>query len=100
MNHSVGISDSYYRATEQELLQDYLHAIEHLTINGNETKLNKEIEKLKEKSTENEYIIKGKLDERDKQIKVLMKKHEKFEKLIQSLVDSGQVKPRIIVEST
>ena len=26
MNHSVGISDSYYRATEQELLQDYLRA--------------------------------------------------------------------------
>jgi integrase len=29
MNHSVGISDSYYRATEQELLEDYVfhHAI-------------------------------------------------------------------------
>jgi len=27
MNHSVGISDSYYRATEQELLEDYRHAL-------------------------------------------------------------------------
>jgi len=27
MNHSVGISDSYYRATENELLEDYLKAV-------------------------------------------------------------------------
>jgi hypothetical protein len=31
MNHSTGISDSYYRATENELL-DYLKAVEMLTI--------------------------------------------------------------------
>jgi len=93
MNHSVGISDSYYRATEQELLQDYLHAIEYLSINGNETKLTKEINYLKEKSKENEYIIKGKLEEKDKQIKELMKKQEKTDMLIQSLIDSGRVKP-------
>ena len=33
MNHSVGISDSYYRATENEILEDYLKAIDFLTIN-------------------------------------------------------------------
>ena len=33
MGHSVGISDSYYRATESELLEDYLKAIDFLTIN-------------------------------------------------------------------
>lgn len=33
MGHSVGISDSYYRATELELLEDYLKAIDFLTIN-------------------------------------------------------------------
>jgi integrase len=33
MGHSVGISDSYYRATEDELLDDYMKAIEFLTIN-------------------------------------------------------------------
>lgn len=47
MNHSVGISDSYYRATEQELLEDYLHATEYLSINGNETKIAKEINQIK-----------------------------------------------------
>jgi integrase len=94
LNHSVGISDSYYRATEQELLEDYLHAIEYLSINGNETKLTKEIEELREKSKENEYVITGKLHEKDKQILKLERKQEKFEQFIQSLIDSGQIKER------
>jgi hypothetical protein len=92
MNHSVGISDSYYRATEQELLEDYLHAIEHLSINGNETRLTKEIEELKEKSKENEYIIRGKIEEKDEQIKELRKRQEKTDLFIQSMIDSGQLK--------
>jgi hypothetical protein len=33
MGHSIGISDSYYRATESELLEDYLKAVNNLTIN-------------------------------------------------------------------
>ena len=32
MGHSVGISDSYYRPTENELLQDYLKTVDALTI--------------------------------------------------------------------
>lgn len=94
MNHSVGISDSYYRATEQELLEDYLNAIEYLSICGNETKLTKEIEALKEKSRVSKYIIEGKLHEKDEQIQKLEKKQEKFEQFIQSLIDSGQIKER------
>jgi hypothetical protein len=72
MNHSVGISDSYYRATEQELLEDYLHAVEHLSFNSNETKLTKEIEKIEEKSKENEFIMKGKLEEMRKELEPLL----------------------------
>jgi hypothetical protein len=30
--HSKGICDSYYRATEDELLEDYLKAVDFLTI--------------------------------------------------------------------
>ena len=32
IGHSVGLSDSYYRATEAELLEDYLKAIDFLTL--------------------------------------------------------------------
>ena len=49
MNHSVGISDSYYRATEKEVLEDYLKAIELLSINGNEQKLSKASSRVKRK---------------------------------------------------
>lgn len=32
MGHSTEISDSYYRATENELLEDYLKAVDFLII--------------------------------------------------------------------
>lgn len=35
MGHSIGISDSYYRITDDELLNDYLKTINLLTINEN-----------------------------------------------------------------
>jgi integrase len=42
MGHSTGISDSYYRPTENDLLQDYLKCIDVLTIND-EKSLQKKI---------------------------------------------------------
>ena len=32
MGHSTGISDSHYRATDDELLEDYLKVVDFLTI--------------------------------------------------------------------
>jgi hypothetical protein len=94
LSHSTGISDSYYRATEQELLDDYLKAMDSLTIDER-NKLKKRIDKLEEKNENEDYIIKARLHEKDEQINQLMKKQEKFELLIQSLIDSGQLKPTI-----
>ena len=67
MNHSTGISDSYYRATESELLEDYLKAIDSLTIN-NQNKLQKQVAVLSEKSREENIEMKTKLYERDNDI--------------------------------
>ena len=39
--------------------------------------------------------ISAQLQEKDKQIQTLVKKQEEFELLIQSLIDSGQLKPSI-----
>jgi hypothetical protein len=33
MDHKTGVSDSYWLPTEQDLLEDYLRAIDYLTIN-------------------------------------------------------------------
>ncbi|MGC2428774.1 MAG: hypothetical protein WA421_17195 [Nitrososphaeraceae archaeon] len=67
MNHSTGISDSYYRATEAELLEDYLKAIDSLTIN-NQNRLQKQVAVLSEKSSQESIEMKTKLCERDNDI--------------------------------
>jgi hypothetical protein len=95
MNHSTGISDSYYRATEQELLEDYLKAVDMLSIDNDKLTLQKQVVELTEKSREENYVIKGKLQEKDDQIDALIKRQEHFELLLQSLIDSGQLKPTI-----
>lgn len=76
MGHSIGISDSYYKPKETEVLKDYLNAIELLTIHQEKNTLSKEIKDLKEKNMNSEYIIKGKLQEKDEQISRLEKDHE------------------------
>jgi integrase len=99
MGHDIGISASYYKPTEHEVLDDYLKAIDLLTINSDKVVLQKQVLELKEKSKDSEYIIKAKLQEKENQIDALIKKQEQFELLIQSLIDSGQLKPANIKES-
>src|SRR5213596_1074563 len=73
MGHDTGLEKSYYKPAEKDLLQDYLRAIDFLTIhNDNKMKLTKEVEELREKSKENEYIIKGKLEEMRKELEPLL----------------------------
>lgn len=62
-----------------------------MTIND-EKSLQKKVEELANKSEDNQYLVNAKLSEKEKQIEVLIRKQEKFELLIQSLIDSGQLK--------
>jgi hypothetical protein len=55
MNHSTGISDSYYRATEQEILEDYFKAVDMLCINDDKATLQKQVTELSEKSKQENY---------------------------------------------
>jgi len=48
--------------------------LDSLSINCNETKLLKQVEELKEKSKDNDFIIKRKLEEKDELINKLKKK--------------------------
>jgi cell division septum initiation protein DivIVA len=52
---------TYYRATENELLDDCIKAIDSLTISDDKLTLQKQIAELEEKSKQENYIIKGKL---------------------------------------
>jgi hypothetical protein len=66
MGHSVGLSDSYYRATESELLNDYLKAIDSLTINE-ENRLSNKVRVLE--------VEKSRLDQLELALKRLEAKH-------------------------
>jgi hypothetical protein len=46
MGHDLGISESYWRPTEREVLEDYLKAVPLLTINGDNLILQKQVEEL------------------------------------------------------
>lgn len=86
MGHSVGISDSYYKVTEEELLQDYVKAIDHLTI-SNENQLQKEFKNILQQNTENEQRLEKKLIEKEKEFESLYQKTVTNEDVIASLSD-------------
>jgi len=67
MGHSVGLSDSYYRATESELLEDYLKAFDFLTINE-ENRLRKKVKTLE--------IETSKIDQLESSIRKLEERHK------------------------
>ena len=93
-----GVRSHYMIPDIQTLLEGtkevkgYVAAINDLTIND-ENRLSKQVQELKEKNEDAEYVIKGKLQEKDEQINQLIAKQEKFEQLIHSLIENGQLKP-------
>jgi len=75
-------------------LEDYLKAVPELTINDEE-RLKVHVKKL-ETDISNMKTVEVQLATKDQQIEALTKKQEKFEQLVQSLIDSGQLKPTTI----
>lgn len=72
MGHTIGVSDSYYKPTERELLADYLKAESLLSITKKDTeRIEQELKVLKDRNENNEYVINSKLQERDDAIKSL-----------------------------
>jgi hypothetical protein len=58
------LANSYYKPPEQELLEDYLKAVDLLMIVNDKSKLEKQVKELNEISKDNEYLIKAKLQEK------------------------------------
>ena len=62
----IGVSGSYYKPTQKEMLDDYLKAAtDLLTINQDTKKLEKQFNELKERSKDAEYIIRVRLNEKE-----------------------------------
>ncbi len=87
LSHNIGISNSYYRPTENELLEDYLKSVDSLTINGNKLALQKQLADLTEKSKQENYIIKGKLSDKETEIEILKQRDSMNTDAIGSLTD-------------
>jgi hypothetical protein len=69
LGHDTGLSMSYYRPSSKTLLEDYLKAVDLLTINADRTILQKRVAELTERSKEENCVIKGKLSEKDEEIR-------------------------------
>jgi hypothetical protein len=87
MGHDIGVFESYWRLTEHELLEDYLKAVPLLSILGNNKVLEKQIEELTEKSKEENYMIKKKLSEKEKEIEDLRHNDKVKEDALATLSD-------------
>ena len=70
LGHSIGLSNSYYRPTVEEMLNEYLKVVNDLIINPSH-RLQKKVEELKEKDDFQNYVIDKKMKEKDDQIKAL-----------------------------
>jgi 4-diphosphocytidyl-2C-methyl-D-erythritol kinase len=66
LNHSTGISDSYYRPRESELLEEYLAVAEqHLSV-STENKFKSDLEELRKNNKEYKEKFKRETEEREK----------------------------------
>jgi integrase len=88
MGHSLGISDSYFKPTEDELLAEYLKVVDALSINDTQ-KLKLEVESLKAGISE--------LEDKNRRIEELERKQQQFELAFQTLIDTGKVIPSPLI---
>jgi hypothetical protein len=86
MGHSIGISDSYYRITENELLEEYVKIQNVLTIEE-KNQLQNRITKQSEMRDQDNYIIKDKLQEKDEDIKKLQLKDKMKDEVLANISD-------------
>jgi integrase len=80
MGHSIGISDSYYRITENELLDEYLKVQNILTIDT-KNQLQNQISEQTDRNQQDNCIIKGKLQEKDEEVRNLVNSLPHYRKL-------------------
>ena len=88
MGHNIGVSQLYYKPTEHEVMEDYLKAVDILTVGNDNAALQKEVVELQQKSKDNEYIIRGKLQEKDEEMKSMKQQLDTMQSQIRSLMSS------------
>ncbi|MFI5406567.1 MAG: hypothetical protein ACHQ1D_08650 [Nitrososphaerales archaeon] len=90
MGHNIGLSSSYYKPTQKEVLDDYLKAVEFLTVN-NLNRLQEKIVSLEEKHDD---ITLMKL-ERQREMKMMREEMQSLLSLKNVLIREGILKESI-----
>jgi hypothetical protein len=75
MGHDIGLADSYYKPSQQELLGDYIQSVDLLSIYQDRYKLEKQINELREKTEDSEQIIESRLHQKDSEVLEWKKKY-------------------------
>lgn len=75
LSHSVGISNSYYRPTENEILEDYLKVLSFISLDE-KSKLKNELTNIKEKDKSVIDTLNKQLKEKNEMLMYLKDKHQ------------------------
>ena len=86
MGHSLGVTDSYARFTEEQMLEDYMFGIDFLTVNQTVVLINKSLKK-QEETIQNSL---KEMEERHR--KELNGLHEKYESDMKSFEEKMENK--------
>jgi hypothetical protein len=96
IGHNLGVSQSYYKPLERDVLADYLKAVDLLTIDNDRLTLQKQVAKLTERNEEEIYIIKGKLTEKENEIESMKRQFEELksnqDKMMKAAANMQRVK--------
>jgi integrase len=76
MGHSIGLDDHYFKPGHNYVLQEYLKAVDNLTINE-ENRLKIKVEELTARNESNEYVINSRLQQKALEVKSLEEKYER-----------------------
>ncbi|HEY7573327.1 MAG TPA: hypothetical protein VH796_18355 [Nitrososphaeraceae archaeon] len=91
MGHNIGVSASYYKPTEREVLEDYLKAVNVLTIVGDKAALQRQVFELKEETKNNEFLIEAKLKEKDEIINSMKERYDVDISLLKEAISDMQL---------
>ncbi|KAA2279070.1 hypothetical protein [Candidatus Nitrosocosmicus sp. SS] len=88
MGWDLGLSSSYYKPTEDELLQDYLKVVSLDLLTVDESyKLKNDLTKYEQKNQDDIFLIKGKLQEKDEAIRLLSDQFSSLKIVVDQLIN-------------
>jgi integrase len=97
MGHSIGYDDNYFKPSENDILEEYITAVDWLTINE-ENRLKKQVKELTEKQDEIEIVKKRHKEEIECMREEMNQRFNHVMSIIQQNPTLAQVKPNILLK--